>query len=132
VTIASEAREAGDENLAWNLLWRLAQRCFWADPGPDARTIIVEAAEAMASAKHDARAIAVLAYAAPLERANVVIDLVSNSPTDSVAAEDARLLGSAAVVVGAFDLAMPSLRVAVAELRAQGRASRLPAICTIT
>jgi hypothetical protein len=33
VAIADGARSAGDADVAWNLLWRLAQRCFWADPG---------------------------------------------------------------------------------------------------
>jgi hypothetical protein len=45
VAIAEQSRDVGDANLAWNLLWRLAQRCFWADPGPEARNIIVKAAE---------------------------------------------------------------------------------------
>ena len=74
VSIAAEARSAGDANLAWNLLWRLAQRCFWADPGPDARGIVVRAAEQAESANRDARAVAVLAYSAPIEGGSTVID----------------------------------------------------------
>jgi DNA-binding CsgD family transcriptional regulator len=125
VSIAAEARSAGDANLAWNLLWRLAQRCFWADPGPEARSIIVSAAEQAESADHDAREVAVQAYAAPIERANVVIDRVANWPVQTANPEEARLLGSAAVVVGAFELSLPLLAVAVSGLRQQGRLAHL-------
>src|SRR4029077_10265036 len=45
VDIARRAREAGDANLCWNVLWRAAQGCFWADPGWEARNIVVGAAE---------------------------------------------------------------------------------------
>src|SRR5207244_12844257 len=44
VSIAERARSAGDPDVAWNLLWRLAQRCFWAEPGPEARQVAVTAA----------------------------------------------------------------------------------------
>lgn len=56
VAIARDARDAGDTNLGWNLLWRLAQRCFWADPGIEARSIILEAIEKTPSAGYDAPA----------------------------------------------------------------------------
>jgi DNA-binding CsgD family transcriptional regulator len=68
---------------------------------------------------------AVLAYAAPLERANTVIDLVSRWPADAGDAEAARLLGSAAVVVGAFDLSTRFFAQASAGLRTQGRLAHL-------
>ena len=125
VAIAAEARSAGDANLAWNLLWRLAQRCFWADPGPQARSIIVRAAELAAATDPDAREVAVLAYAAPIEKANAVIDLVAHWPAQSASPEEARLLGSAAVVVGAFELSVPLLTAAVSGLRQQGRLAHL-------
>ena len=131
VSIAREAQQAGDANLAWNLLWRLAQRCFWADPGPDARSILVSGADEMGLADRDARQAAVLAYASPVERANVVIDRISGWPIAEADAEEARLLGSAAVVVGAFDLSMPMLNVAVARLRTQGRLAHLARALTM-
>ncbi len=131
VSIAEETRKAGDANLAWNLLWRIAQRCFWADPGPEARTIIVRAAEAAASTNYGALQVAVLAYAAPLERANAVIDRIRDWPGETVGAEEARLLGSAAVVVGAFDVSMPLLQASVAGLRTQGRLADLARALTM-
>ena len=39
VAIAEGARSAGDADVAWNLLWRLAQRCFWADPTDAIHTV---------------------------------------------------------------------------------------------
>jgi DNA-binding CsgD family transcriptional regulator len=130
VAIAEQARDAGDANLAWNLLWRIAQRCFWADPGAEARSIVVTAADA-AAADHDARRVSVLAYAAPLECANTVIDRIRHWPIETLDAEDARLLGSAAVVVGAFEAAVPHLHASVAGLRAQGRLAHLARALTM-
>jgi DNA-binding CsgD family transcriptional regulator len=124
VDLAEGARRAGDANLGWNLLWRLAQRCFWADPGPDARAVVVAAAEKAGSAAPDARELAVLAYAAPLERSGVVIEGIAGWPGER-SPEEARLLGSAAVVVGAFELSMPLLAASVGGLRAQGRLAHL-------
>lgn len=125
VALAAEARLAGDANLSWNLLWRLAQRCFWADPGATAREIVVRAAEEAGTTDRDPREIAILAYAAPLEEADVVIDRVAGWPNEGGSAEEARLLGSAAVVVGAFELSMPFFATAVRGLRAQGRLAHL-------
>lgn len=125
VAIARRASEAGDGNLCWNLLWRAAQRCFWADPGREARAIVVSAAEEADPDGREPRLAAVLAYAAPLERANTVIDLISRWSTDAEDAETARLLGSAAVVVGAFDLSARFLAQASAGLRTQGRLAHL-------
>src|SRR6185503_18304554 len=70
VAIAERARSAGDPDVAWNLLWRLAQRCFWADPGREATDIVVRAAVEAGSLDMDPRALAVVAYAAPLGEAN--------------------------------------------------------------
>jgi DNA-binding CsgD family transcriptional regulator len=131
VAIAEQARDAGDANLAWNLLWRIAQRCFWADPGPEARNIVVRAAEAVSADDNDARRVAVLAYAAPLECANTVIERIRHWPIDMLDAEDARLLGSAAVVVGAFEVAVPHLNASVAGLRRQGRLAHLARALTM-
>jgi len=64
--IAEGARSAGDADVAWNLLWRLAQRCFWADPGRAAREVVVDAAEHAGPLDADPRALAVVAYTAPL------------------------------------------------------------------
>ena len=125
VGIARHAREAGDVNLYWNVLWRAAQRCFWADPGWEARNIVVSAAEEADGDGREPLLAAVLAYAAPLERANMVIDLVSRWPADAGDAEAARLLGSAAVVVGAFDLSTRFFAQASAGLRTQGRLAHL-------
>lgn len=128
VAIAEGARSAGDADVAWNLLWRLAQRCFWADPGREATDIVVRAAEQAGSLDLDPRALAVVAYAAPLDRANTVIDRLSRWSVTTGGGEAARLLGSAAVVVGAFELSVPFLAAAAATLRGQGRLGQLSRI----
>ena len=128
VAIAEGAQSAGDADVAWNLLWRLAQRCFWADPGPEARDVVVRTAEKSGSLDTDPRALAVVAYAAPLAKANRVIESLSHWSVKNSGGEAARLLGSAAVVVGAFELSMPFLAAAAAELRDQGRLGHLPSI----
>lgn len=125
VEAAQRARDTGDANLAWNLLWRLAQRCFWADPGQEARMQIVNAVGEAGQPNVDPRAVAILAYAAPLERANDVMDRLASWSTDDVGAEGARLLGSAAVVVGAFEQSIPFLVNATTGLRSQGRLAHL-------
>jgi DNA-binding CsgD family transcriptional regulator len=125
VEIARGARDAGDVNLSWNILWRVAQRCFWADPGPGARDIVVQAAERDGAYGQEARFLAILAYAAPLERANVVIAQISRRQSSIDNAETARLLGSAAVVVGAFELSMRFLAEAADGLREEGRLAHL-------
>jgi hypothetical protein len=133
VAIARRAREAGDANLCWNVLWRAAQRCFWADPGLEARNLVVRAAEEADPDGHEPRLAAVLAYAAPLEKANTVIDLISRWPTDRGDAEAARLLGSAAVVVGAFDLSAPFLlgRLAAYVRKAGSLTLRALSLCRV-
>ncbi len=125
VDISERARTAGDADVAWNLLWRLAQRCFWADPGQEARDVVVRAAENAGPVDQDPLGLAVLAYAAPLDKANAVIDSLSRWSVSPGRAETARLLGSAAVVVGAFDLSVPFLAAAVAGLREEGRLGHL-------
>jgi ATP/maltotriose-dependent transcriptional regulator MalT len=91
---------------------------------------VARAAEAVES-PDDARQVSVLAYAAPLERANAVIDGISDWPVERAGADDARLLGSAAVVVGAFDVSVPFLNAAVRGLRKQGRLAHLARALTM-
>jgi DNA-binding CsgD family transcriptional regulator len=110
--------------VAWNLLWRLAQRCFWADPGRAAREVVVDAAEQAGPLDADPRALAVVAYAAPLSKANAVIDS-SHAGQSPRLARTLRGSLAAQLWVGAFDLSMPFLVAAAAGLRDQGRLGHL-------
>jgi hypothetical protein len=77
VDAAARVAAAGDQDLAVNLLWRAAQRCFWGDPGQDARDRVLAAAERLCLDGGDPRLLAILAYVAPVDRGRVIIDRLS-------------------------------------------------------
>ncbi len=70
VGIAREAAAGGDRNLSLNLLQGAALRCWWADPGPTAKNLVIEAVEQIASDALDPRALEILALAAPVDAAS--------------------------------------------------------------
>src|SRR6266536_3424356 len=93
----------GDEGLALNLLWLVAQRCFWADPGKEARECVIATAERMHVDEGDLRLLAILAYAAPVERGRVVFERLSRSASDAGGdAAATRLLDDLFQGVGSF------------------------------
>ncbi|MEU8819170.1 AAA family ATPase [Actinoplanes sp. NPDC048796] len=120
--LAGETAAAGDLDLGVRILWSAALRCFWSEPGPDARRRIVAVAEGLPLDPHDARLLAILAYAAPIDRGAVVIERsreVLAQPLPDPRA--VRLLGSAAVLVGSFDVALAQSAASLTGLRTQGR-----------
>jgi DNA-binding CsgD family transcriptional regulator len=126
VDLAEQVAMEGDTDLALNLLWLVASRGWWAGSAGEESDRIALAAERTASATDDLRVPAILAYAAPVGRGPTVMEhLVRASTLGEQSAETARLLGSAALVMGAFDLAIGFLGSAVADLRAQGRLGQL-------
>jgi DNA-binding CsgD family transcriptional regulator len=132
VDAATRVAAAGDRDLAVNLLWRAAQRCFWGDPGQDARDRVLAAAEQLHLDGSDPRRLAILAYVAPVERGRAIIDRLSRLASDDAGdAAATGLLGTAAMVVGAFDLAAGFLADASAGLRAQGRLGHLARLLTL-
>jgi DNA-binding CsgD family transcriptional regulator len=132
VEAATRVAAHGDQELAVNLLWLAAQRCFWADPGKEARERVIATAERLHADDGDPRLLAIFAYVAPVERGRVIIDRLSRSASDGGGdPEAARLLGTAALVVGAFDLAAGFLAAASAGLRAQGRLGHLAWLRTL-
>jgi hypothetical protein len=72
--------------------------------------------------KRDPRLLVILALAAPIGRGAAVIERLSGLvPAAGADAAAARLIGTTAMAVGAFDIAAGSLAAAAAGLRAQGR-----------
>ncbi|GAA1299200.1 AAA family ATPase [Pseudonocardia xinjiangensis] len=122
VRLAESMVTDGHVDTAIRILWSAALRCFWTEPDSEARDRIVAVAERLPIDELDPRILAILAYAAPIERGTVVIDrsrrLAAGSMLD---AQAERLLGSAAVLVGAFDFAQGRSAASVAGLRAEGR-----------
>ncbi|MEU0532530.1 ATP-binding protein [Amycolatopsis tolypomycina] len=117
----------GQHDAALRILWSAAMRCFWTEPGPEARQELLDVADRLPVPGADPRIVAVTAYVAPFERGEAVLghlrDLVSRTGADP---EVDRYLGSAALQVGAFDLAARFSAAAAPGLRAQGRLGLLP------
>ena len=130
IAAAEEAGRAGDHELHVDLIWLVASRSWWVDPGPVARQILIDAAHRLGGVDAaDPRMLAIHAYADPFGAApQVLARLRATTPERRRDADVARHFGPAAVVVGAFDLAVDLLGRAVDALRDQGRLRHLPRI----
>jgi DNA-binding CsgD family transcriptional regulator len=121
VELAERVAADGDTGFALKLLWGAALRCFWAEPGRAVRDRVVAVAERLPIDPRDGRLLAILAYAAPVERAAAVVDrlywLAAHGNTHTRAAR----LADAAILMGAFDLGVGFSTTAIIELRSQGR-----------
>ena len=103
---ADRAGADGDSDIALNLLYGAALRCWWAEPGQAARAHVVTAAERLDVDEQDPRLLVILAFAAPIGRGATVIDRLSQLEPDLGGDPGAtRLIGNAAMAVGAFDKA---------------------------
>lgn len=124
IGLAAQARGAGAEELAGNLLWRAAQHCWWSNASGSVRSGILAAARQLLP-ETDPRLVAITAYVEPVQRG---ADVYGKLRTLSVKKGDpaiARILGSAANVIGAFDFGVSFLTESSAALREQGRLSDL-------
>ncbi|MET9240803.1 AAA family ATPase [Nonomuraea sp. NPDC003709] len=124
--LAETMAAQGDVDLALKLLSSASLRCFWAHADERSRQRVVTVAEGLPVDDLDGRLLTVLAFAAPIERGKVVIERLRHlaaHPTGGRPA--ARLLGSSALMVGAFDLSEEFCAASLPALRAQGRLSLL-------
>jgi DNA-binding CsgD family transcriptional regulator len=133
IAAAEEAEAAGDHDLHVNLLWLVASRAWWVDPGPETRRLLVDAASRLGDENaEDPRVFAVHAYADPLAHASGVLDRLTAAAADErVGTDGARFFGPAALVVGAFDLGNDFLATAVDGLRTEGRLGHLPRLLVL-
>jgi DNA-binding CsgD family transcriptional regulator len=126
VKFADHAHASGAKDLASNLLWRAAQRCWWSNASIDPCSSVLAGASRLKLLDLDPRGIAISAYAEPLRRGGEVYAklkaLSEGRPTDP---HVARIVGSTANVVGAFDLGVTFLSESTAELRKQARIGNL-------
>ncbi|WP_430644754.1 LuxR family transcriptional regulator [Bradyrhizobium vignae] len=126
VNLADQARAAGAKDLASNLLWRAAQRCWWSNAGSELRASVLTAARSLELSELDPRGIAISAYSDPLRRSSeVYAGLKLLSQKGGHDPHVARILGSTANVIGAFDLGVSFLAESTAGLRKQGRIGNL-------
>ncbi|MGW4526820.1 AAA family ATPase [Amycolatopsis sp. NPDC004378] len=117
----------GEHDAAMRILWSAAMRCFWTEPGEAARRALLGVADRLPVPDDDPRVVAVTAYVAPFERGEVVLkNLTKLAGATGADPEVDRYLGSAALQVGAFDLAARFSAAAAPGLRAQGRLGLLP------
>jgi DNA-binding CsgD family transcriptional regulator len=131
-TVAKRSAEAGDGDLALNLLHAAALRSWWADPGPTARARVVTVLNDLPDLGDDPRYVAALALAEPFLEAARVIDRLAHVPTEAVADADAlRLLGQSAHVVGDPVRAVDFLSRAESRLREEGRLGLLSQVLTL-
>jgi DNA-binding CsgD family transcriptional regulator len=120
--LAQSVASGGDTDLAVRVLWSAALRCFWTEPGPAARDRIVEVAERLPLDPLDPRLLAVLGYAAPVARGTAVIERSARLFAQPLLDPQAvRLVGSVAVLVGTFDVAIAQSAASLSGLREQGR-----------
>jgi DNA-binding CsgD family transcriptional regulator len=134
IAAAEQAGAAGDRDLHVKLLWLVASRAWWVDPGPEVRQMLIEAADRLGDADaEDPRVFAVHAYADPLGHAGGVLARLERAALDDehVDTDAARFFGPAALVVGAFDLGNDFLATAIHGLRTEGRLGHLPRLLTL-
>ncbi|MGI5285447.1 ATP-binding protein [Nonomuraea polychroma] len=125
--LAASVAADGHVEPAVRILWGAAMRCFWSEPGPAARRSLLGVADRLPVPADDPRMVAVAAYVAPFERGDAVLDgLRKLAGAAGADPEVDRYLGSAALQVGAFDLAARFSAAAAPGLRAQGRLGLLP------
>jgi DNA-binding CsgD family transcriptional regulator len=133
IVAAERAGASGDHDLHVDLLWLVASRAWWVDPGPEARQLLIDASRRLGDANaEDPRVFAIHAYADPWGNAAGVLARLTGAASDARLDTDAaRFFGPAALVVGAFDLGADFLAAAVDGLRTEGRLGHLPRLLTL-
>ncbi|MEU1545596.1 AAA family ATPase [Nocardia sp. NPDC005745] len=130
--LAAAVAAEGHADAAMRILWGAAMRCFWSEPGLATRRALLAVADELPIPEDDPRLVAVAAYVAPFERGERVHHhlraLASGLGRDP---ETDRFLGSAALQVGAFDLAAHFSTAAAPGLRAAGKLGLLPRALTV-
>ena len=122
VGIARTVRDSGDRDLALEILWMVAARCWWSSPRDATRKAIVTAADDAGFPDDEPRVLAIRAYAMLIEHGRAVIELASRSTTSRVDdPSTSRRLGVASVIVGDFEVGANVLADAISRERFHGR-----------
>ncbi|WP_328752727.1 AAA family ATPase [Streptomyces sp. NBC_00285] len=122
LTALAEEVAAEDHALALRILWSAAQLCFWSDPGPGGRRKVLEAAERLELDERDPWRLAICAYAAPIDRGSFLLHRARHvEPKEGDDGRTYRMLSTASLLAGGFDLARVFSAAGGAPLRAQGR-----------
>ncbi len=128
---ATGAAEAGDRDLALDLLLAAGMRCWWADTGPEARARVAKVTHQIDS-DADPRSTAALAVAEPVLEGATARERLSRVVIETVGEpNELRLLGMAAHAIGDPVRAVDLLGRAESTLRAQGRLGLLSHVVTM-
>ncbi|NGY60112.1 AAA family ATPase [Lentzea sp. NEAU-D13] len=120
VGLAEAVVRDGDVELGMRIFWSVAMRCFWVEPGAEVRERIASVARRLPIEPGDPRMLAMMAYVCPVGQGDAVVAGLRAEPvTDDPAT--LRLLGSAALQVGAFADSVRFSLAAQRGLRAQGQ-----------
>ena len=120
VELADQAHATGDDDLAIQFLRAAALRCWNFCPDRPVGRSVIAAADRLGVADAPVRA-ALLAYGAPLESADDVLDIIASVKTFDRGATTTYQLGHAAACVGAFDVSETLFVQAADALRSEGR-----------
>jgi DNA-binding CsgD family transcriptional regulator len=132
VGVAREAAAGGDRNLSLNLLQGAALRCWWADPGPAAKNLVIDAVEQIAGDVLDPRALEILALAAPVDAASRIATRVREAAqVDDADPSRTQVLAFAAYAAGNRAESIELMDRAAPILRAQGRLGLLAQLLAV-
>jgi DNA-binding CsgD family transcriptional regulator len=132
VEAAERLRLEGRADVAMTFLLTIALTCYWANPDDGTREFVVAGAERLAVTDDSAELTAILALAAPVQRAAVVLERIRRFPLEAGGDPGAMfLIGEAAAAVGHFERSAACLSAAATGLRAQGRLGLLTRALTI-
>ncbi|MDH6493124.1 LuxR family transcriptional regulator [Streptomyces sp. SAI-127] len=122
LTALAEEMAAEDRALALRILWSAAQLCFWSEPGAEGRRGVLQAVERMELDELDPWRLAICAYAAPVDRGAFVLDRARHvALKEGDDGRAYRMLSTASLLVGGYDLARVFSAAGGAPLRVQGR-----------
>jgi DNA-binding CsgD family transcriptional regulator len=132
VAVAREAAAEGDRDLSLKLLQGAALRCWWADPGAAAKTLVIDAVEGGGGEMVDPRALEILALAAPIDAAAQIVARVRKAAqVDDADPSRTQLLAFAAYAAGDLVVSIELMDRAAPILRAQGRLGLLAQLLSV-
>ena len=129
IGFAADAHADGADDLALDLLWRAAQRCWWGNASNQIRAEIFAAATELKLPEDDARLLSIEAYVGPVEQGFKVYERLAARAKAAV--DDPRVawvLALTANAIGAFELSVGWLTTVSAAFREQGRLGDLARI----
>ncbi len=131
IAAAKRAGEDGQADLGLALLQFASARSWWLDPGPEIRSEIAGAARQLAD-RTDARVIFLSSIAPEDHVDELLVQLTERARSgEPVSGTDGRRYGTAALWVGALDLAVEFFGASIGGLRKDGRLGLLARSLTI-